>query len=187
MLALWDLPCSGLGGVENGIERWSRRLIPSHCHVRCLAAYVLTLDGALIGLQAYLLPDSVRSCPRFTSDALAALFSPYHCVGTMLIYGSFGDQENMPRVGAQVALVDVGIAARRLFDFAAMYVADARGVAIFSESGGLLSEDTLIFSVLPALFETMNTTGMWLATAFFLLMSIALTSSISCLKFLWPT
>ena len=63
-------------------------------------------------------------------------------------------------MGAQVALVDVGIAVLAGFlILPAMYVADARGVAIFSESGGLLSEDTLIFSVLPALFETMSTTG----------------------------
>ena len=64
-----------------------------------------------------------------------------------------------------------------------MYVADARGVAIFNSSGGLLSEDTLIFTVLPALFETMGSMGMTLATAFFVLMSIAaLTSSISMLE-----
>jgi NSS family neurotransmitter:Na+ symporter len=65
----------------------------------------------------------------------------------------------------------------------AMYVADARGVAIFNEAGGLLSEDTLIFTVLPALFETIDTVGIFLATAFFILMSIAaLTSSISMLE-----
>jgi NSS family neurotransmitter:Na+ symporter len=64
-----------------------------------------------------------------------------------------------------------------------MYVADARGVAIFNDTGGLLSEDTLIFTVLPALFETMEGAGTWLATAFFALMSIAaLTSSISMLE-----
>ena len=64
-----------------------------------------------------------------------------------------------------------------------MYVADARGVAIFDSSGGLLSEDTLIFTILPALFETMDGIGVALATAFFVLMSIAaLTSSISMLE-----
>ena len=103
----------------------------------------------------------------------------------MLIYGSYlNDQENVPRVGAQVALVDVGIAVLAGFlILPAMYVADARGVAIFNDAGGLLSEDTLIFTVLPALFETMDGAGVWLATAFFLLLSIAaLTSSISMLE-----
>jgi NSS family neurotransmitter:Na+ symporter len=65
----------------------------------------------------------------------------------------------------------------------AMYVADARGVEIFNDAGGLLSEDTLIFTVLPALFDTMDSLGIWLAMAFFVLMSIAaLTSSISMLE-----
>ena len=79
-----------------------------------------------------------------------------------------------------MALLDVGIAVLAGFlILPAMYVADARGVAIFNEAGGLLSEDTLIFTVLPALFGTIDGLGIWLATAFFILMSIAaLTSSI---------
>ena len=177
-----------LGGVENGIERWSRRLMPLLiATLVALSAYVLTLDGALVGLQTYLLPDFRKVVSGdLLLDALgSAFFSLSLGVGTMLIYGSYlGDQENVPRVGAQVALVDVGIAVLAGFlILPAMYVADARGVAIFNDAGGLLSEDTLIFTVLPALFETMSTSGVWLATAFFLLMSIAaLTSSISMLE-----
>ena len=177
-----------LGGVENGIERWSRRLMPLLiATLVALSAYVLTLDGALIGLQTYLLPDfgKVLSGDLLLDALGSAFFSLSLGVGTMLIYGSYlSDQENVPRVGAQVALVDVGIAVLAGFlILPAMYVADARGVAIFNDAGGLLSEDTLIFTVLPALFETMSATGIWLATAFFLLMSIAaLTSSISMLE-----
>ena len=177
-----------LGGVENGIERWSRRLMPLLiATLVALSAYVLTLDGALVGLQTYLLPDFRKVVSGdLLLDALgSAFFSLSLGVGTMLIYGSYlSDQENVPRVGAQVALVDVGIAVLAGFlILPAMYVADARGVAIFNDAGGLLSEDTLIFTVLPALFETMSTSGVWLATAFFLLMSIAaLTSSISMLE-----
>ena len=177
-----------LGGVENGIERWSRRLMPLLiATLVALSAYVLTLDGALVGLQTYLLPDFRKVVSGdLLLDALgSAFFSLSLGVGTMLIYGSYlSDQENVPRVGAQVALVDVGIAVLAGFlILPAMYVADARGVAIFNDAGGLLSEDTLIFTVLPALFETMSNSGVWLATAFFLLMSIAaLTSSISMLE-----
>ena len=177
-----------LGGVEHGIERWSYRLMPILITTLVvLAAYVLTLDGALIGLQTYLLPDfdKVLSGDLLLDALGSAFFSLSLGVGTMLIYGSYlSDRENVPRVGAQVALVDVGIAVLAGFlILPAMYVANARGVPIFNETGGLLSEDTLIFSVLPALFDTMSTTGAWLATAFFSLMSIAaLTSSISMLE-----
>ena len=177
-----------LGGVEDGIERWSRRLMPLLiATLIALALYVLTLEGALTGLAVYLLPDFEKVLSGdLLIDALgSAFFSLSLGVGTMLIYGSYlSDKENIPRVGAQVALVDIGIAVLAGFlILPAMYVADARGVAIFNSSGGLLSEDTLIFTVLPALFETMGSIGVALATAFFVLMSIAaLTSSISMLE-----
>ncbi|RZO80351.1 MAG: sodium-dependent transporter, partial [Halieaceae bacterium] len=177
-----------LGGVEDGIERWSRRLMPLLiATLIALALYVLTLEGALKGLSIYLLPDfgKVLSGDLLIDALGSAFFSLSLGVGTMLIYGSYlSDAENVPRVGAQVALLDVGIAVLAGFlILPAMYVADARGVAIFNEAGGLLSEDTLIFTVLPALFETIDTVGIFLATAFFILMSIAaLTSSISMLE-----
>lgn len=177
-----------LGGVEDGIERWSRRLMPLLiATLIALALYVLTLEGALTGLSVYLLPDfgKVLSGDLLIDALGSAFFSLSLGVGTMLIYGSYlSDTENVPRVGAQVALLDVGIAVLAGFlILPAMYVADARGVAIFNEAGGLLSEDTLIFSVLPALFDTIDTAGIFLATAFFILMSIAaLTSSISMLE-----
>jgi NSS family neurotransmitter:Na+ symporter len=177
-----------LGGVENGIERWSRRLMPLLiATLIALAIYVLTLEGALTGLSVYLLPDfdKVLSGDLLIDALGSAFFSLSLGVGTMLIYGSYlSDTESVPGVGAQVALLDVGIAVLAGFlILPAMYVADARGVAIFNEAGGLLSEDTLIFTVLPALFDTMDSAGIWLATAFFALMSIAaLTSSISMLE-----
>jgi len=177
-----------LGGVEDGIERWSRRLMPLLiATLIALSLYVLTLKGALAGLKVYLLPDlgKVLSGDLLIDALGSAFFSLSLGVGTMLIYGSYlSDTENVPSVGAQVALVDVGIAVLAGFlILPAMYVADARGVAIFNDAGGLLSEDTLIFTVLPALFSTMEGAGIWLATAFFALMSIAaLTSSISMLE-----
>ena len=177
-----------VGGVEDGIERWSRRLMPLLITTLIsLALYVLTLDGALTGLKVYLLPDfsKILSSNLLLNAMGSAFFSLSLGVGTMLIYGSYiRDEEHLPTIGAQVALLDVGIAVLAGFlILPAMYVAEARGVAIFNDTGGLLSEDTLIFSVLPALFETMETAGVVLATAFFLLMSIAaLNSSISMLE-----
>ena len=54
---------------------------------------------------------------------------------------------------------------------------------IYDAAGRLISEDTLVFTVLPALFDTMGTMGIFVSTAFFVLMSIAaLTSTISMLE-----
>lgn len=176
------------GGVEKGIERWSKRLMPALIvTLVALALYVLTLDGAAEGLAVYLVPDlsKIWSTDLIFNAMGAAFFSLSLGVGTMLIYGSYiSDEEHLPTLGAQVALVDVGIAVLAGFlILPAMYVAADRGVMIFNEAGGLLSEDTLIFVVLPALFDSMNETGTVLALAFFGLMSIAaLTSSISMLE-----
>ncbi|MDB2380242.1 sodium-dependent transporter [Luminiphilus sp.] len=176
------------GGVEKGIERWSKRLMPALIvTLVALALYVLTLDGAAEGLAVYLVSDlsKIWSTDLIFNAMGAAFFSLSLGVGTMLIYGSYiSDEEHLPTLGAQVALVDVGIAVLAGFlILPAMYVAADRGVMIFNEAGGLLSEDTLIFVVLPALFDSMNETGTVLALAFFGLMSIAaLTSSISMLE-----
>ncbi|MEM1145744.1 MAG: sodium-dependent transporter [Pseudomonadota bacterium] len=175
-------------GVRNGIERWSSRLMPVLVvTMLILVAYVLTLDGALEGLRVYLMPDlsSVLS-PTLIINALgSAFFSLSLGVGTMLIYGSYiDDQENLPVAGGLVTLVDIGIAVLAGFlVLPSMYVALNNGVEIFSPSGTLLSEDTLIFTVLPELFASMGVAGGVVSFVFFFLMSIAaLTSSISMLE-----
>jgi len=177
-----------MGGVKEGIERWSARLMPTLIiTLLLLVAYVLTLDGAMTGLKVYLIPDfsKILSSQLILSALGSAFFSLSLGVGTMLVYGSYiADREHLPSIGAQVALIDVGIAVLAGFlILPAMYVAAERGVDIFSASGALLSEDTLIFTVLPELFATLGTAGVVLATAFFFLMSVAaLTSSISMLE-----
>ena len=177
-----------MGGVKEGIERWSSRLMPTLIiTLIALAAYVLTLEGAMTGLRVYLIPDfsKILSSQLILSALGSAFFSLSLGVGTMLVYGSYiSDKEHLPSIGAQVALIDVGIAVLAGFlILPVMYVAAERGVEIFSASGALLSEDTLILTVLPELFATMGTVGIALATAFFFLMTIAaLTSSISILE-----
>ncbi len=177
-----------MGGVHNGIERWSTRLMPSLIiTLVLLALYVMTLPGAETGLGVYVMPDfsKVLSGELIIAALGSAFFSLSLGVGTMLIYGSYlGDDVYLPSIGAQVALIDVGLAVLAGFlIIPAMYVAAERGVDIFDASGQLLSEDTLIFTVLPALFETLGAAGVVVATAFFGLMAMAaLTSSISMLE-----
>ena len=90
----------------------------------------------------------------------------------------------MVSIGAQVTLIDVSIAfLAGLLIIPAMYVAQAQGVAIFAEDGSLNSGPTLVFDVLPSLFDGMGNIGLFIGLAFFVLMSIAaLTSSISMLE-----
>lgn len=176
------------GGVKDGIEKWCTRLMPALIAILVLLiVYVMTQDGAGDGVRAYLVPDFSRlTDPRLILGATGqAFFSMSLGVGTMLIYGSYvSDRENIVSLGRSVTLFDIGIAVLAgLLIIPAMYVAQHNGVAIYDEAGKLIAEDRLIFTVLPALFDSMGVAGMFVAFAFFVLMLVAaLTSSISMLE-----
>lgn len=176
------------GGVEDGIEKWSSRLMPILIALLiALIIYVITQKGAAEGLRQYLLPDLSRiSDPKLIISALGqAFFSLSLGVGTMLVYGSYmSKDESLPRLGAIVTVVDIGIAfTAGLLIIPAIYVAQYNGVQIYSEQGNLIAGPDLIFQVLPSLFTSMGTIGPAVSFAFFALMSIAaVTSSISMLE-----
>jgi NSS family neurotransmitter:Na+ symporter len=175
-------------GVENGIEKWSKRLMPVLIVLLVsLIVYVVTLDGAAEGLNAYLNPDFSRIFePDLLISAMGqAFFSLSLGTSVMIIYGSYISKgENLVTLGAQVTLIDVSIAfLAGLLVIPSMYVAQAQGVVIFAEDGSLISGSSLIFTVLPALFDSMGSMGLFVGFMFFILMSIAaLTSSISMLE-----
>ncbi len=175
-------------GVSDGIERWSTRLMPMLLIlIVILIIYVSTLDGAMAGWKAYLIPDfSKILSPKLLISAMGqAFFSLSLGVGTMLIYGSYiSKKENLVILGASVALVDIGIAILAgMLIIPAMYVALHNGVTIFTDAGELIAGDRLIFTVIPELFQTMGVVGNYVSLIFFILMTIAaLTSSISMLE-----
>ena len=175
-------------GVEAGIERWSKRLMPMLIGLLVLLIlYVFTLEGADAGFVAYLTPDMSRIFePDLVINALGqAFFSLSLGTSVMVIYGSYiPKNENLVTLGAQVTLIDVSIAfLAGLLIIPSMYVAQSQGVAIFSEDGSLISGPNLVFDVLPTLFNSMGVIGFFVAIGFFVLMSIAaLTSSISMLE-----
>lgn len=175
-------------GVSKGIERWTKGMMPALVILLLLLiGFMLTQPGAMAGLKHYLVPDFSRIFePGLIISALGqAFFSMSLGVGCMLIYGSYlSSTENIVKVGAWVTLIDVGLAfVAGLLIIPAMYVAAQFGVEIFDEHGALYNSDTLIFTVLPALFEQMGPIGQLVSFAFFLLMSLAaLTSSISLLE-----
>lgn len=175
-------------GVEEGIEKWSKRLMPMLIGLLILLIiYVFTLDGSREGFRAYLNPDIARVFePDLLISALGqAFFSLSLGTSVMIIYGSYiAKKENLVTLGAQVTLIDVSIAfLAGLLIIPAMYVAQAQGVTIFAEDGSLVSGPNLVFDVLPTLFNGMGAIGLFVAFGFFVLMSVAaLTSSISMLE-----
>jgi NSS family neurotransmitter:Na+ symporter len=177
-----------IGGVKGGIEKWCSRLMPSLLIILvALIIYVLTLDGAIDGLKAYLIPDFSRvTDPNLIISAMGqAFFSLSLGVGIMLIYGSYiSDRENIVSLGLSVTLLDISIAVLAgLLIIPAMYVAQYNGVQIYDVDGKLIESFGLIFTVLPALFESMGGVGSLVSFAFFVLISLAaLTSTISVLE-----
>jgi len=173
-------------GVESGIEKWSSRLMPMLIILLIsLIAYVLTQDGASEGLELYLLPDLSSITPKLIISAMGqAFFSLSLGVGTMMVYGSYlSKDDSLPRLGAIVTTVDVGIAfTAGLLIIPAMFVAQKHGAVIYA-GDKLLDGPDIIFQVLPFVFKSMGGAGPWVALAFFVLMSVAsLTSSISMLE-----
>lgn len=174
-------------GVHDGIERWSTRLMPLLFGLFfILIIYIFTQKGAMQGLEMYLIPNFDHFSPELLVSAMGqAFFSLSLGCGTIMVYGSYLSKDiNIPKTAAQVAAIDTLVAiGAGLLILPAMFVAKEHGVQIFSEAGELLSSDTLVFTVLPAMFDTMGETGLVVSLVFFLLMVIAaLTSSISMLE-----
>ncbi|RUO79404.1 sodium-dependent transporter [Pseudidiomarina taiwanensis] len=175
-------------GVTDGIERWSRRLMPMlFVLLIVMVAYILTLPGATQGLEMYLKPDFSRvTDPNLIIRAMGqAFFSLSIGVCCMMTYGAYlSRDENLPKTAGWVAGLDSSVAfLAGLLILPAMFAAQELGVVIYDAQGQLLSSDTLVFSVLPAMFHSMGAVGHWVALAFFALMVIAaITSSISMLE-----
>ncbi|PNI00711.1 sodium-dependent transporter [Vibrio diazotrophicus] len=176
------------GGVKQGIEKWSTRLMPAlFVLFGVLFIYIMMQPGAMQGLQHYLVPDFDKIFDR--KMILAAMGQGFFSLTiggcSMLIYGSYlSKKENLPKMAMNVTLVDTGVAfIAGLVVLPAMFVAMNKGVQIYAEDGSLLSSDTLVFTVLPLMFDSLGLLGQLFAIVFFLLLTIAaLTSSISMLE-----
>lgn len=176
------------GGIKKGIEKWSTRLMPSlFILFALLFVYIMMQQGAMEGLKHYLIPDFEKVWDR--KLILAAMGQGFFSLTiggcSMLIYGSYlSKKENLPKMAMNVTLVDTSVAfIAGLVVMPAMFVAMQKGVQIYAEDGALLSSDTLVFTVLPLMFESLGLLGLVFSVVFFLLLTIAaLTSSISMLE-----
>lgn len=171
-------------GVQNGIERWSRRLMPLLVVLLIgLIVYIATLPGASDGFRAYLVPDfnAMFSADLLVSAMGQAFFSLSIGLGGMMIYGSYLKKgTRLGRLTWSVAALDTLVAfLAGLLIIPALYVAMAQGLSV-TEGEQLIGEGRLIFQVLPDLFDRLGNTGSWLGFGFFALLSIAaLTSTIA--------
>jgi neurotransmitter:Na+ symporter, NSS family len=164
------------GGVEKGIEKWSKILMPLLLIILIgLIIYANTLEGSFEGLKFYLMPDFTKITDNTIMSAMGqAFFSLSLGLGLMVTYGSYlGKKENIISSSIYIASFDTLIALLSgLIIFPALFAMGAD-----PESG-----PTLVFIVLPKLFANMPA-GLVIGAFFFLLLSVAaLTSTISLLE-----
>ncbi len=165
-----------LGGVEKGIERAAKVLMP----ILLVLMFVviirgLTLPGAGAGLEFYLKPDFSKVDGPVVLAALGqAFFSLSLGMGAMITYGSYLPKTSNLRIaGGSVALFDTGIAL-----LAGLMIFPA----VFAVGADPADGPALVFMTLPNVFDAMPA-GQVIGLIFFLLLSVAaLTSTVSLLE-----
>lgn len=171
-------------GVNAGIERWSSRLMPLLLIMLIgLIIYILQQPGASEGLKLYLVPDfSQVTNPKLVISAMGqAFFSLSIGVGGMMVYGSYMEKDkDIGKLVLSITALDTSIAfLAGLLIIPALFVAQHAGQQVF-QNNELIGEGQLIFHILPELFASMGSIGLFVAVGFFMLLSIAaLTSTIS--------
>jgi NSS family neurotransmitter:Na+ symporter len=159
------------GGVKEGIERWSKILMPMLLVILVLLVVrAVTLDGAAKGLAFYLTPRWENLSLQGVGAAMGqAFFSLSLGMGTMITYGSYlSKKENLVSSASWVAALDTTVAL--LAGFAIMPAIFAFGLDPQIGAG-------LIFVVLPNVFNEIFL-GNLFGTGFFVLLSIAAVTSL---------
>ncbi|MBP5677690.1 MAG: sodium-dependent transporter [Bacteroidales bacterium] len=163
-------------GVKDGIERWSKILMPLLLVIMViLCVKSLTLSGASEGLKFFLKPDFSKITGKVLISALGqSFFSLSIGMGALITYGSYiGNKDNLISTATSVTLADT-------------FVAILAGIIIFPAAFtfGIRPEAgaSLAFTTLPMVFQQMSG-GYFFCLIFFLLLVIAtLTSTISLLE-----
>ncbi len=171
-----------MGGVQKGIERVSKILMPVLVVLLLiLCVRSATLPGAAKGFEYLFSVDFSKLTSEGVLAALGqSLFSLSVGMGTMIVYGSYiPKDDNLLRTSVWITVCDTLIAV-------------LAGVAIFPAvfANGLSPDGGpgLVFKVLPVVFNSMNPAegvpvGTVFAVVFFVLLVIAaLTSAISLLE-----
>ena len=168
-------------GVKNGIERYSKILMPMLLLIMLvLCIKSLTLSGAGEGLRFFFWPDFSKITGRVLISALGqSFFSLSVGMGALITYGSYiGRNDNMVSSAVGVTLADT-------------LVAVLAGVIIFPAAFtfGIRPEAgaSLAFTTLPMVFQQMAGGYVFCLLFFVLLVIATLTSTISLLEVIVAT
>ena len=165
-----------VNGVKDGIENWSKIMMPLIIVLLiALAIRGLTLPGGINGLRFLFLPRFEDLTASAIVLALGhSFFTLSLGMGTMITYGSYLDRnQNLLNSALWVIALDTAIAM-------------LAGVAIFTTVFALGADPAggpgLIFFILPSIFPQLAYGSVWGTLFFSLLFMAALTSAISILE-----
>ncbi len=169
-----------LAGVENGVERVSKIMMPLLVILAIFVAiYSVTRPGAIEGVKYFLIPNFENFSLMTVVAAMGQMFySLSIAMGILCTYGSYMKKDvDIEKSTTQVEIFDTGIAL-----LAGLMIIPA----VFVFSGGdmatLKAGPSLTFITLPKIFASMGF-GRVVGIAFFLMfLFAALTSSISLLE-----
>ena len=164
-------------GVENGIERVSRFMMPILVVLALvICAYVISRPGALAGVRFFLVPDFSRFSWMTVVSAMGQMFySLSVAMGILITFGSYMKKDvAIEKSTEQVEIFDTAIAI-----LAGLMIIPA----VFAFSGGdpetLKAGPSLMFITMPKIFAGMGA-GRLIAILFFILVLFAaLTSAIA--------
>ena len=167
-------------GVQKGIETVSKFLMPVLVVMTLgIGIYALTLDGAWDGFIYYIKPNFEEFSIKTVVAAMGQLFySMSLAMGIMITYGSYmSKKDNLEKSVRQIEFFDTAIA----FMAGVMIIP-----AVFAFSNGdpnmLEKGPTLMFVMLPKVFNSMAG-GQIVGALFFILVFLAaLTSAVSLME-----
>lgn len=169
-------------GVNKGIERANLIMMPALIIVSAvLGIYVLTMPGAIEGVGFYLIPDPSKFSPELIIAALGQTFFTLSlAMGIMVTYGSYvSKKEKLTTSVVQIAGTTFGVSLLAGFMIIpSTFAALGSGEAVASNAG-----PSLMYIILPQVFNSMGSVGGVIGFIFFVLVIFAaLTSSISLVE-----
>ena len=163
-----------LAGVENGIERVSRIVMPILLVLAVvISIYSVTRPGALKGVRYFLVPDFSNFSWMTVVSAMGQMFySLSIAMGILITFGSYMKKDvSIEKSTKQVEIFDTGVAI-----LAGMMIIPA----VFSFSGGdeqaLQQGPSLMFVTMPKIFARMGF-GRGIGILFFVLVLFAAVTS----------
>ncbi len=165
-----------INGISGGIEKASKIMMPLlFILLALLVVRSLTLEGAMAGVEYFLLPDWSHLDANMVAAALGqAFFTLSLGMGALITYGSYlGKKESVPNAALWVVGLDLLVAV-----LAGFLILPA--VFAFNMDPG--AGPGLTFITLPAIFAELPF-GQFIQLCFFLLLFVAaITSAISLLQ-----